>query len=199
MRTWIIAALWSLCFGPALALAQPAGSAGSAAAGSAAPAAGSAAPSEAPRQPEPPPSAPAADPNALKQACNAALNAADKAGNKIFIADVASVASGTTAAAELAKTAEGQACLAALSSVPDFQKTTSDTAREDAANELVATTKRLHEDAAKAIAKNEKHVILAYAAMWLLAAGFVLFLWRRQQSLRTEIAQLRRDLEAASK
>jgi len=42
-------------------------------------------------------------------------------------------------------------------------------------------------------------VILAYAAMWLLSVGFVLFLWRRQQGLRVEIGQLRRDLEAASK
>ena len=141
----------------------------------------------------------AGDPAALKQACNAALNAADKAGNKIFIADVASVATGSTATTELAKTTEGKACLAALSGVPDFAKSTSDTAREDAANQLVASTKRLHEAAALAIAKNEKHVILAYAAMWLLAAGFVLFLWRRQQALKTEIAQLRRDLEAASK
>ena len=160
----------AVCFVPALALAQPA-----------------------------PPTLPTPNPDQLKQACNAALNAADKAGNKIFIADVASVASGATSKAELAKTSEGQVCLAALASVPDFQKSTADTALEDAANELVANTKRQHEAAAMAIAKNEKHVVLAYAAMWLLSVGFVLFLWRRQQGLRTEIAQLRRDLEAASK
>ncbi|MFO1533991.1 MAG: hypothetical protein ABR562_10065, partial [Thermoplasmatota archaeon] len=60
-----------------------------------------------------------------------------------------------------------------------------------------AETVKQHQDAALAIAKNEKHVILAYAAMWVIAAGFVLFLWRRQQHLKTEIAQLRRDLDAA--
>jgi len=49
------------------------------------------------------------------------------------------------------------------------------------------------------IARNKLHVILAYAAMWLVAAGFVVFLWRRQQHLKTEIANLRRDLEAAAK
>jgi CcmD family protein len=41
-------------------------------------------------------------------------------------------------------------------------------------------------------------VILAYAAMWVIAAGFVLFLWRRQQALRSEIERLRRDLDAAA-
>jgi len=49
------------------------------------------------------------------------------------------------------------------------------------------------------IGRNKLHVILAYAAMWLVAAGFVVFLWRRQQHLTAEIASLRRDLEAAAK
>jgi len=49
------------------------------------------------------------------------------------------------------------------------------------------------------IARNKLHVIFAYAAMWLVAAGFVVFLWRRQQHLKIEIANLRRDLEAAAK
>ena len=56
-----------------------------------------------------------------------------------------------------------------------------------------------HDTAAKAIAKNEKHVIMAYVALWLIAAGFVIFLWRRQMLLKTEIAQLRADLDAATK
>ena len=142
---------------------------------------------------------PAVDPAGVKGACNAALNAADKAGNRIFIGDVAAVASGATSAAELAKTPEGKSCLAALAGSPEFQKSTSDTARQDAANQLAATVKKQHEDAGNAIAKNEKHVIFAYAAMWLLSAAFVLFLWRRQQGLKTEIAQLRRDLDAAAK
>ena len=60
-------------------------------------------------------------------------------------------------------------------------------------------TLKMQEDAQTTIAKNQKHVILAYAAMWLVAAGFVLFLWRRQQALKSEIAQLHRDLDAAAK
>ncbi|MBX3158480.1 MAG: hypothetical protein KF773_21100 [Deltaproteobacteria bacterium] len=47
-------------------------------------------------------------------------------------------------------------------------------------------------------AKNERHVILAYAAMWVLAAGFLIMLWRRQQGLVAEIAQLHRDLAEAT-
>ena len=57
----------------------------------------------------------------------------------------------------------------------------------------------LHEQHNAWVAKNQRHVILAYAAMWVLAAGFVLFLWRRQQRLVGDIQQLRRDLEAATK
>ncbi len=56
-----------------------------------------------------------------------------------------------------------------------------------------------HEVAAARIATNERHVILAYAAMWLVAAAFVIFLWMRQRALRGEIDQLRRELDAALK
>jgi hypothetical protein len=56
-----------------------------------------------------------------------------------------------------------------------------------------------HTDAAHHIQKNESAVIYAYAALWVIAAGFVVFLWRRQQALRGEIAQLKSDLAAAAK
>jgi hypothetical protein len=56
-----------------------------------------------------------------------------------------------------------------------------------------------HQDAFHHIQKNEAHVIYAYAAMWVIAALLLLFLWRRQQGLRGEIAQLRADLAAATK
>jgi CcmD family protein len=62
-----------------------------------------------------------------------------------------------------------------------------------------ADTAKQHRTAADAIAKNEKHVFMAYAAMWVIAAGFLFFMWRRQQGLKNEIAQLKRDLEAAAK
>jgi len=62
-----------------------------------------------------------------------------------------------------------------------------------------ADTAKQHRDAAMAIAKNEKHVLFAYGAMWAVAAIFLIFMWRRQQGLKSEIAQLKRDLEAATK
>jgi hypothetical protein len=68
-----------------------------------------------------------------------------------------------------------------------------------AAKRRLALDSAQHQTAANAIAKNEKHVIMAYAALWLIAAGFVIFLWRRQVLLKSEIAQLRADLDAATK
>jgi hypothetical protein len=56
----------------------------------------------------------------------------------------------------------------------------------------------VHQAEEKAIAKNERHVILAYAAMWVIAAGFLMMLWRRQQRLVAEIGQLHRDLAEAT-
>ena len=82
-------------------------------------------------------------------------------------------------------------CVAALNEDKEFAGSIVKTINED--------TYLQHAKAADSIAKNERHVILAYAAMWLLAAGFVLFLWRRQQRLVAEISQLRRDLDAATK
>jgi hypothetical protein len=84
-----------------------------------------------------------------------------------------------------------KACATALNAYPDFAG--------DVVGFVNQQTKQQHLDAAQAIAKNERHVILAYAAMWVIAAGFVVFLWRRQQRLKAEIAMLRRDLDAAVK
>jgi len=62
-----------------------------------------------------------------------------------------------------------------------------------------AETLQAHQDAFHHIQKNEAHVIYAYAAMWVIAALLLLFLWRRQQGLRGEIAQLKSELAAATK
>ena len=71
------------------------------------------------------------------------------------------------------------------------------------ADSIVATvnaqTAKEHQDAADDVARNERHVVLAYAAMWLVAAGFLVFMWRRQQTLKSELATLRRELDAATK
>ncbi len=82
-------------------------------------------------------------------------------------------------------------CADAMNKSPGFADDIVKTINED--------TARQHARAADAIAKNEKHVIMAYAAMWVIAAMFLIFLWRRQQALKGEIANLKRDLEAAAK
>ena len=84
-----------------------------------------------------------------------------------------------------------QICADAMNKNPGFSEAIVKTINED--------TYLQHERAAAAVAKNEKHVIMAYAAMWVIAAMFLMFLWRRQQALKGEIANLKRDLEAAAK
>jgi hypothetical protein len=170
-----------------------AGSAGSGSAGSASAAEGSASASAPVPTPTPP-----FDANARKKQCEAAL-AKPPSGDTRFISDVQSLALGQIAAPQLGRSPEGQACIDAVLALEDFRSTVSTAAREKAATELAADIEQQHEQAAKAIAKNQKHVVMAYAALWVLAAGFLLFLWRRQQALKAEIATLKRDLDAATK
>lgn len=89
-------------------------------------------------------------------------------------------------------------CAAAMNADPKFAAEIVKTADEAAAQKRDDDTVAAHNDAFAHIQKNERHVIYAYAAMWILAALFVIFLWRRQQGLKAEIANLRRDLEASA-
>jgi cell division protein FtsL len=82
---------------------------------------------------------------------------------------------------------------------PTFAASIVAKADANAARVRLEADRMQHEKAASAIAKNERHVILAYVAMWLVAAGFVIFLWRRQQSLQLEIQRLKHDLDAATR
>lgn len=52
----------------------------------------------------------------------------------------------------------------------------------------------IHEQAAKEITTNNRHVVAAYAAMWLIAIVFVIYLWMRQQRLKGEVARLAAEL-----
>lgn len=56
---------------------------------------------------------------------------------------------------------------------------------------------KIHRQAAKEITTNNRHVVLAYGALWLVAIGFVLVMWRRQQALKVEIERLSRELKKA--
>ena len=91
--------------------------------------------------------------------------------------------------------ADRAACAAAMNADPSFEKEIIKVANEKADQEIAAK----HLAAADQIATNEKHVILAYAAMWIAAAGFVIFLWRRQQLLKEQLARLERELAAATR
>lgn len=99
-----------------------------------------------------------------------------------------------TAAAQAVSPAR-QACTDAMNADPEFAKSIIATVDK----QLDQKTIDAHTQAAAQVAENERHVILAYAAMWIIAALFVVFLWRRQQALKVEIAQLKRDLDAAAK
>lgn len=57
----------------------------------------------------------------------------------------------------------------------------------------------IHKNAAHYATANNRHVIAAYAAFWVLTVGFVLMMWRRQRALQAELARLERDLAAALK
>jgi len=92
-----------------------------------------------------------------------------------------------------------QTCVDAMNADPTFAKAIVETADKKENRTRGDITLQAHQDAADHIAKNERHVILAYAAMWVVAALFVLFLWRRQQGLKIEIARLQKDLAAAAK
>lgn len=91
-----------------------------------------------------------------------------------------------------------QLCAAAMNADPKFAAAIIKVADEKAAAQRDADTIAAHKDADYHVQKNERHVIYAYAAMWIVAALSVIFLWRRQQGLQAEIASLRRDLEAAA-
>lgn len=114
-------------------------------------------------------------------------------------ADAPAAAAGAAPAAPAAAAA-GDAraqCVAAMNADPKFAASIVKTADEAAAIQRDKDTLAAHQDAYAHIQKNERHVIFAYAALWLIAGGFVLWMWRRQVALRTEIAALRRELEAA--
>ena len=91
-----------------------------------------------------------------------------------------------------------KACTAAMNADPLFAKEIIRVADELAAKQRDDDTLKTHNDAVARVQQNQAHVIWAYAAIWIVAAGFVIFLWRRQQGLQAEIASLRRDLEAAA-
>lgn len=87
------------------------------------------------------------------------------------------------------------ACVQAMNADPEFAKSIIATVDK----QIDQKTIDAHIDADKHVQKNERSVIYAYAGMWIVAALFLSFLWFRQQALKSEIANLRRDIDAAGK
>jgi len=86
-----------------------------------------------------------------------------------------------------------QVCTNAMNADPVFPRSILVTADK----QIDEKTIKAHGDAIKKIAQEEGHVIYAYAALLVLVALLVAFIWMRQQRLRTEIAALRRNLTKA--
>src|SRR4029077_9287438 len=82
-------------------------------------------------------------------------------------------------------------CTDAMNKDPSFANSIIKVANEE--------TALAHMQAADKIARNEQHVIAAYAAMWIAAGVFLVFLWKRRQGLKGQIERLTRDLDAATK
>jgi hypothetical protein len=113
---------------------------------------------------------------------------------KLLVLVVLALGATTAVAAPTPDTVK-QECRDALNNDPDFAKAIAD--KFNLQIEQRTLDAQVAADAR--IKKNEAHVIYAYAAMWVLAALFVIFLFMRQQALKREIATLRKDLEAAAK
>lgn len=67
--------------------------------------------------------------------------------------------------------------------------------RAELKRELAA---EVHTEDAQAMLTNKRHVIMAYAVLWILVLVFTMFLWVRQRSLRSEIARLEREIDQAT-
>jgi hypothetical protein len=119
----------------------------------------------------------------------ARVAAADGSGSATHPEDPPAMPSATPTAAQLR-----QICADAMNADPSFKAAIQNSIDKQIDQQVLAA----HEDADLHIQKNEKHVIIAYAALWALAALFVVFLWLRQLGLKREIDALKRDLEAAA-
>jgi CcmD family protein len=56
----------------------------------------------------------------------------------------------------------------------------------------------VHEEEASLITRNNKHVVMAYAAIWILTVGFVVLLWFRQRRLLAELDALEKKVAKAA-
>ena len=117
----------------------------------------------------------------------ARIAAADGSGGS---ADVAQFRPQVPPSAESAIGDRRAACVAAMNKDPEFARSIILVADKQIDEQTIAA----HQDALHHIQKNESHVIYAYAALWVIAALLLAYLFMRQQALKAEIATLRMDL-----
>ena len=55
----------------------------------------------------------------------------------------------------------------------------------------------MQQDDANMTMRNKRHVVMAYAALWILAVGFLVLLFLRQRGLSSEISRLKREVATA--
>jgi hypothetical protein len=57
---------------------------------------------------------------------------------------------------------------------------------------------QVHQEDANIIARNKKHVVMAYGALWGLTVVFVVLLWLRQRRLLAEMDRLAQQIKKAA-
>lgn len=63
---------------------------------------------------------------------------------------------------------------------------------------MTAYSDEFHAQDARQITKNNKHVVMAYAALWGIVALFVVGMWLRQRKLTEQILRLEAELKKAA-
>jgi CcmD family protein len=93
---------------------------------------------------------------------------------------------------------------AGVASAQDYQSPLRETWRDEIAKdpELKADIEKdlryaVHRDEAESFTRNHEHAVMAYIAIWVLTAGFVLATFLRQQKLKQEIRSLQFQLSKA--
>ena len=81
-----------------------------------------------------------------------------------------------------------QACLDQLRTDAEFKAYVDDLVRY-----------AFHRDESSKATRNNQHVVMAYAAIWILTVGFVVLVFLRQGKLNQEIARLNAELARATR
>lgn len=68
---------------------------------------------------------------------------------------------------------------------------------QPAYDKLEDDTRERHAQDAAAIARNKRHVVMAYTALWLLTVGFLFYIWRRGRETEKLAVDLAARLEQA--